>query len=276
MTAYLTLFLVIIYYLTGSLEAEFLNVIDHTIVAKLSLAKSWASFERLEKTLRRVILMFSDQQAVTGIALLASGYAQLNSGLDSYHWQILVYLAWHSSLTHLTTLTVLRQYFRDNHHARSWRVMVMLITVSLLGGALLPTGDERWFFNYLWYRGYSIILPATTPAICFFRDRGSPAYIESDSDVNIPMASMMISIIVLASGFLTRVIKLSEHATMFSRIWLEHKPSKVLRRARDLAVQQSERQVLLPQKMAWTMIYITLEVTYVWCKAVFNVYTSMI
>lgn len=144
-TAYLTFVFVVIYYLMGCVEESFSNEVDKMVLTKLSLREYSTNIRRSELTLRRAVLIFSDQQAVTGIALLTSGYAQLRSGIASYHWQILVDLAWFSSITHLTTLTVLRSYFRDNHAARLWRSCFMLVTVTMLGVALLPTGDALWF-----------------------------------------------------------------------------------------------------------------------------------
>ena len=91
----------------GCVEEKFLNEVDKMVLTKFSPRKRVHSVQRLELALRRIVLMFSDQQAATGIALLASGYAQLSSSISNYHWQMLVYLAWFSSLTHLTTLTVL-------------------------------------------------------------------------------------------------------------------------------------------------------------------------
>lgn len=55
--------------------------------------------------LGNVILNFSDQQVVLGIAVLIAGVSQLSSGLDSYHWSTVLNLAWFSSFTHILTLT---------------------------------------------------------------------------------------------------------------------------------------------------------------------------
>lgn len=65
--------------------------------------------------LRNTVIAFSDQQAVTSIALLIGGISQFQYGLSSYHWQNIVNLAWFSSVTHLTTLTTLRLHFHHNH-----------------------------------------------------------------------------------------------------------------------------------------------------------------
>lgn len=55
------------------------------------------------------ILAFSDQQVLTGISILASGFSQLCLGISAYHWQTVVNLAWLSSMTHLITLTSLKR-----------------------------------------------------------------------------------------------------------------------------------------------------------------------
>ena len=177
--------------------------------------------------------MFSDQQAVTGIALLASGFAQLNNGIESYHWQVVVYLAWFSSLTHLTTLTILRQYFRVYHVARGWRCVLMLITALMLAVAVLPTGDGLWFTS----DDYDASSPAI-PALCLF-----PLLVSSNpqrrfSSKSLSTDSMIISIFVLFSGYIIRIIKFSEQATAFSRRWTREKPSGVLKSIREFAEQR--------------------------------------
>ena len=108
--------------------------------------------------------MFSDQQVVTGLALLLSGYSQLSSGLSVYHWQIIIYLAWFSSLTHMTTLTILRQLFHDSHEVRIWRLVLMSLMIVMLCIGLLPTGDAIWE-NNLGIGSFT----SEVPAICFFK-----------------------------------------------------------------------------------------------------------
>jgi len=54
--------------------------------------------------LRSTILSYSDQQVVVGISVLLGGISQLKLGLDSYHWQTIVNLAWFSAFTHILTL----------------------------------------------------------------------------------------------------------------------------------------------------------------------------
>ncbi|KAI9726885.1 MAG: hypothetical protein M1828_000233 [Chrysothrix sp. TS-e1954] len=75
--------------------------------------------------LERFVLIMSDQQLVTGIAIFASGY--INScSVSAYHFLTITALGWFSATTHLSTLTVLRNYFEDFWIIRSIRFFAML------------------------------------------------------------------------------------------------------------------------------------------------------
>ena len=73
-----------------------------------------------KSAIERLVLSFSDQQLVTGLAVLLVGYI----GLPVSEGQISVLdfinvtnLAWFSGITHLITMFVLRDYFRDPAHS---------------------------------------------------------------------------------------------------------------------------------------------------------------
>ena len=241
----------------GYVPEEFLNSIDKGILsrtARFDPARLW------EPTFRTAVLMFSDQQIVTGIALLASGYAQLSCGLSAYHWQMIVYLAWFSSLTHLTTLTVLRQYFRENQTARLWRAILMLIMVTMLGIALLPTGDVWWFEDYL-----------RLPALCYFKRLMVRSPEERFSFNAFQTLPMLISILVLFSGYLTRLIKISKHATAFTRLWIRTKPGRVLKDTLKDSIQRAGRP---HASFYWRLKSLILEIAYVLIRAIYDIYES--
>ncbi|KAI4266828.1 MAG: hypothetical protein L6R38_008522 [Xanthoria sp. 2 TBL-2021] len=268
-TAWVTLLLVTVYFLMGCVEKKLLNEIDRMVLTKISPRKRVRSVQHLELTLRRIVLMFSDQQVVTGIALLAGGYAQLSSGIDSYHRQMLVYLAWFSSLTHLTTLTVLRQYFQENHNARLWRSVLMLITVILLGAALLPTGDILWL-----EADQSVTILA--PALCYFRRLGSRIFDDRFEVSSRTGVSMAISLVVLISGYITRIAKLSVKAGSSTRHYLRHIPSRSIRTIRGVVLKRLNEPAPGFRKIHWIVAYIALETSYIWVKAFFDVYESMV
>src|ERR1700734_1263414 len=61
--------------------------------------------------LERFILGLSDQQLVTGLAILITGY-YLHCKISYYHFNLVINLAWFSSTTHLATLLALKEYFK--------------------------------------------------------------------------------------------------------------------------------------------------------------------
>ena len=89
------------------------------------------------KGLERLILSLSDQQLVTGFAVLIAGYINLCTR-SLYYYRIIVALAWFSSTTHLSTLAVLRVYLTYHPKLRNWRVGAMLAVLGLLMVGRVP------------------------------------------------------------------------------------------------------------------------------------------
>lgn len=90
--------------------------------------------------MEEAVLTFSDTQIFTGTTILLCGYIQLPLGVSTYHWQVIVSLAWFSSLTHLATLTSLRDYLGSRHGLAVGRSIFIGIVVVLLAAAFGPTG----------------------------------------------------------------------------------------------------------------------------------------
>src|SRR5262245_30221215 len=82
----------------------------------------------------------SDIQIWTGLSILISGFSQLSCGISSYHWLLLVCLAWFSSLTQLACLTMLRNYLYNRPAERIWRLCAMGVFAVLLIVAYIPAG----------------------------------------------------------------------------------------------------------------------------------------
>ena len=212
--------------------------------------------------------MLSDQQVVTGIALLVSGYVQLPCDLDVYHWQILVYLVWFSSMTHLTTLTVLRQHFRDHPAIRSWRAVLMLITVLMLGVALLPTGHALWYPSSYYF--------AAIPVKCVYQ-RLAPKYVSLDVGYSetghLNEWIMITSILILFFGYMTRLIKLSRRATTFTKYWLRSAPGAKLNK---LVAKCESEGFTRSKRLHWRLTYWLLTTIYVCLHAYYEIFESML
>jgi hypothetical protein len=83
---------------------------------------------------------FSDLQLVTGISIIIGGLSQLEWGLQVYHFLEVGNLAWFSTMTHILTLTVLRDTIRTNQRLRILRIISMGILVVLLLCVMAPIG----------------------------------------------------------------------------------------------------------------------------------------
>jgi carbon starvation protein CstA len=164
-----------------------------------------------------MILMMSDQQMITGIALMVSAITQLRCGISAYHWQITIYLVWFSSFTHLATLAFLRGYLHENSPLRWWRLFFMTALIGLLTAALVPTRRGDWLPDDQ---------PAMsgTPALCMFDYSRSPP--ESASWI-----TMLFSILVLSISYTTRAIKLFKWSSEASRSFFSHDSWKCTQKA---------------------------------------------
>lgn len=170
------------------------------------------------RTLLKVVVTMSDIQLVTGYAILIAGYSQLCNGISSYNWQILTFLAWFSSLTHLCFLGLMRDYLYRRPWERLWRTIAMLILVFMLLAAIYPTGNFSWDTlhvtdwgkphnvsslpavahpEYLWVR-YTIL--PTSHAVCAFKTR-PPTF-------STTFGAMVVSMCLIAFSFVSRVVKM--------------------------------------------------------------------
>jgi hypothetical protein len=145
--------------------------------------------------------MFADIQVITGVAILVSGYSSLRCGLSTYHWQLVVDLAWFSSVTHLSTLTFLRHYLHNRPKEKRVRVVAMLVLLVLLCVAVGPTAHFAWLYETDAWNFDLLKVQSSSHAICVYKlsiDTASPA-----------LHSMVVTICLLVYGFAMRIAKLS-------------------------------------------------------------------
>ena len=135
------------------------------------------------------MITFADMQIFTGIAILISGFSSLQSDLSSYHWQLIVQLAWFASITHLSALSFLRHHLHNRKKERALRLTLMLVMLILLSVAVGPTGHFEWQY---WGED--------TPARCSFDKRMA---------TNTTAFQLMIAnIALLIYGYLIRIAKM--------------------------------------------------------------------
>jgi hypothetical protein len=79
----------------------------------------------IKRVLKQVILGFADQQLVTGLAILIAGYMKYCT-ISVYHFNVVTGLAWLASVTHLLSVSCLRDYFVEHPGIRDARAIGMV------------------------------------------------------------------------------------------------------------------------------------------------------
>ncbi|KAF2479645.1 hypothetical protein BDY17DRAFT_304332 [Neohortaea acidophila] len=163
-TAWFSVILAIVAYWTCCIPDELLTTYD-----KLFSRRSGDYSAKWTNIIRDAIMTLADQQIVTGIAILVAGFAQIHS-LSIYLWQSVIYLAWMSSVVHLTSLTYLRYYLRERRALRVWRLAGMSALFCLLFAALYPTTGLDWECNVSssLSNSHAKCLPIQFPARCYW------------------------------------------------------------------------------------------------------------
>lgn len=124
------------------------NDLDCAVVGTIqrTLHYSTSPLERVRKArsslIQGLMLVLGDQQLIAGLAIFIAGLAN-NSTLSAYHFLTIVCLGWFSATTHLSTLSVLHNYFRENATVRYLRIAGMLVMACLLIFGLLVLYSQR-------------------------------------------------------------------------------------------------------------------------------------
>lgn len=265
-SAYITLLWAVLCYASGVLPLELLGRADKTLLK----ANSRRAETRWAALFQRVTLILSDQQIITGIGILLAGFINLSSGLSAYHWQVLVYTAWMSSNVHLTTLSLLRGWFRDRPSLSHWRVVGMLVLLLMLLVALVPMTTDAWtvaaLSNYPvaigkqldWsvgpYPGYGI------PARCFW-----PLTIEyAGRSIS---ADACLSYVILILSYAWKVGQLHGHTAHRLKTWVRTKPTEFLIRKATDQLQKAQRGVV-GSKITYRLILLVMVPFVAWFEFV--------
>lgn len=161
-TAVLTVLTVMFAYITKSLPESRYNAVDDQFLKGLywlfrkSKPLSRPSSSNVEAANRqaridgvqRFMLILSDQQLVTGMAVLVASYARICT-ISHFSFDVALNLSWLSCTTHLATLTVLRAYFDTHKAVRNWRVGAMIGLFALLVPVLTTSFSTTTAKQYL-------------------------------------------------------------------------------------------------------------------------------
>ena len=144
----------------------------------------------------------------------------------------------------------------------------MLVTVTMLGIALLPSGDDWWFTSTDQSEAV-----AQVPALCFFKRLVARSPEERFKVDTYTTSPMLISVLVLFSSYLTRLVKLSRKATALTKVWIRTRPGKILKSALRTSMQRAGKSKSIVF-MYWRLQHFVLETAYVLLRACFDIYES--
>ncbi|RMY83549.1 hypothetical protein D0861_07377 [Hortaea werneckii] len=170
-TAYASFVAILAAYACGMVESELLSLAD---VKVMRIRPRTERHPRMHRILRQTIIVLSDQQIVTGIAIMTAGFVGLRSGqISVYHYQIVLYLAWLSSSVHLSALTLLRPFLNRHTGVKVWRLVGMGALFVMLIIGLVPTVSYDWgIINFMDPKDSSIgendLTGWGVPASCFW------------------------------------------------------------------------------------------------------------
>ncbi|KAF1999214.1 hypothetical protein P154DRAFT_577151 [Amniculicola lignicola CBS 123094] len=134
-SAFFTLAAIVFGYFKRILPGVSLGRADEVFLSDIHRTK--AQQDRLEDALEKFVLSLSDQQLVTGLAILIAGFQKCD--ISSYSQSTVAALAWFSCTTHLATIAVLQRYLRCYAWLRHLRVFGMLLIASLISPSLILT-----------------------------------------------------------------------------------------------------------------------------------------
>lgn len=148
------------------------------------------------KTLRKLVLGFSDQQLVTDIAILLITFIYFpDRQISIYHFTLMIDMTWFASNTHLIILMILADYFMVHPSMRTWRLLAIIEMGALLFVATILMCNESWTGTF------------NCPASCLTQDMKLKASIFN------PFA--VVTIIIFIMRYMINIIPLFDN----SRVW---------------------------------------------------------
>lgn len=201
--------------LTGS-GSKNINSVDHLLYKIVRATAPFTISDNIREfwipIVERLVLSLSDQQLLTGLAVLIASF-WTHCSISVYHFALVNDLAWFSASVHVTTLTVLRQYLHDNPLLRDWRVALMAILALLLVASTIMEGHHEWFDSWPY------------DAQCLFSNL-------SGNIGGAPRYWMLIGLTLISINYPLSIIPLFDRPMEFVDKWLDKKP----RAARDQAI----------------------------------------
>ncbi|KAI9890677.1 MAG: hypothetical protein M1814_003746 [Vezdaea aestivalis] len=202
-------------------------------------AKRYHRRAQLTSACERITLALSDTQLVSGIAILVATWSQLDDGITIFHWSLAVQLAWFSSITHLGTLTILKEYFRRHRIQLSLRLTLMTVLVLLLMVSLVPE-----------YLAADLRLPVR----CWFQQLPTSLHMNDGINRDSTIITLVISEAFLAISFISKALKLSRNGL--------GKIGRIAQKKLESGIKKTLQKIHHRQGILWTIPYVFILANY--------------
>ena len=160
------------------------------------------------EVIEKVVLNISDQQLLTGTAVLIASF-WTHCSISVYHFTLASDLAWFSANVHLTTLPLLANLLEKRPVLRNWRVFMMACLAVMLATSSVMQGHWNWYESWAYN------------AQCLFDDLygnvgGEPAF------------WMAFNLVFIGWDYPRRIALLYEHPGTAATKWLLEKPEALI------------------------------------------------
>ena len=161
------------------------------------------------EVIEKVVLNISDQQLLTGTAVLIASF-WTHCSISVYHFALASDLAWFSATAHLITLPLLAGFLERRPVLRNWRVFMIACLAVMLATSSVMQGHQDWYESW----AYS--------AQCSFDDlygniAGSPAF------------WMGFNLVLIGYSYPLSIIMLYKKPRTALAYWLYKKPRTLLK-----------------------------------------------
>ncbi|WQF83991.1 hypothetical protein CDEST_09005 [Colletotrichum destructivum] len=150
------------------------------------------------------ILAMSDQQLITGVALIIvttyMTFSELSESFSVYSFQVATRLGYCSCIVHLCTISLLREHFDANKRLRDFRVVLVSVFLALLAVCMVISDSVTFRFN----RRISVKCARENLKLV---DLERPRYVKY-SDEMILVSNLVVLILVLLLGYSRRFLEL--------------------------------------------------------------------
>ena len=169
--------------------------------------------------MKKLVLSLSDQQLLTGLAMLIAGF-WTHCSISVYHFALVNDLAWFSATVRFMTLCTLQDYILARPILRDWRVALIIAMALLLFASTVMEGHHQWDDS------------GPYNAQCLFNNflgnvGGSPRY------------WMSVNILQICIYYPLAIIPLYERPTALLSLWFETKP----RAAQGQAIESLKEKI---------------------------------